>query len=133
LLLFMLAVLLAAGFAPAPLPRPRHEARSAGELLGRWKGRTFAAEFEVVITADRMDYNGYLYALVVDPGGRARTFDLTGVGAGNQGWEFRGIYQVRGDVLTLCYAAGTGSRPASFDSPAQTKGGPLTVVLQRVR
>jgi uncharacterized protein (TIGR03067 family) len=100
--------LLLLAFAPAPFPR--HERRTApvNEMIGQWSG--------LVVTHDRMTYNPqYDYALKVNPRASPKTYDITGVGTANQGWEFRGIYKIEGDVLTLTYNMGTGPRPTSFE------------------
>jgi uncharacterized protein (TIGR03067 family) len=117
-------VMLLVGFAPAPFPRAERRTEPiVNDLLGKWEG--------IVVTHDRMTFcPSYDYALKVDPRANPKTYDLVGVGTANQGWEFRGIYKIEGDKLTLTYNRGTGARPTSFETD-QGRGAYTEVYLRQ--
>jgi uncharacterized protein (TIGR03067 family) len=123
-------VVLTVGFAPAPFPRPERRGSAGNDMVGTWKGN-----YQLRITADRMTYSpgpgAYEYVLRVNPSARPATYDIRGAeGNGAAGREFRGIYRVVGDTLTICYNSGTGPRPTAFEGPGK---GTFTEVYARVR
>ena len=112
LLLFLLA------FAPAPFPRSERRTPPVNDLVGKWAYQSSGA-ISFVITQHRMTYNAeYDYAIKVNSRASPKTYDLVGVGRANQGWEYRGIYKIEGDVLTHTYNPGT-KRPMAFDGPGR--------------
>src|SRR3954452_14202870 len=106
-----LLVLMSLAFAPAPFPRSERRTAPVNDMIGVWGS--------LVITHDRMTYGPqggpYDWALKVNPRASPRTFDVTGIGQGNWGAEYRGIYKIEGDVLTLTYNVAAGPRPTSFE------------------
>ena len=105
-------------FAPSPFPRnERRAAPAVNELLGEWAFPQSPNQLYLAVTHDKIDYGspGNVYSLKVDPRARPQTYDITGISPGNQGAEFRGIYKVEGDQLTLNYNQGTNNRPRSFE------------------
>jgi uncharacterized protein (TIGR03067 family) len=122
LLLFLLSsAALAAGFAPAPLPRPERRPRPDGnEMLGSWGQKNGSANVLLIKEGIMFYYppGGNEYALTINPRAHPRTYDLTGVPGGHAaGSEYVGIYKVEGDKLTLCYVGGKVNRPTAFEGP----------------
>jgi uncharacterized protein (TIGR03067 family) len=65
-------------------------------------------------------------------GGDPAPLPFTKQGPGKKDYPaIRGIYQQRGDTLTLCYAPAGGRRPKEFRSSKE--GGEVLLVLKRVR
>lgn len=130
------ALLLAASslaFAPAPFSRPERRAAAVNELIGEWAHPGSPNQAYLVITHDRIEYGSpvNVYALKVDLRALPRTYDITGVSPGNQNAEFRGIYKVEGDRLTLNYNSGTTNRPTSFEQNG--RGQSYEVYVRRSR
>jgi uncharacterized protein (TIGR03067 family) len=104
-------------FAPAPFPKAERRLE-AGGLEGLWQ----RGQDRMLVTPTRMVFlTGFRaeYELRLDRSARPPAYDLRGA-KGNyaEGTEFRGIFKVEGDVLTTCYRAGAGPRPAAFDPKA---------------
>src|SRR5262245_23565662 len=121
----LLGVVLAVGFAPAPLHRPERKPRPANEMVGLWSGGS-----QLEITADRMTYHPGTasrceYVLRIDTSVSPWRYDITGVpGTSTQGRTYAGIFRIQDETLTLCYNGGS-TRPAGFD-----RGG-ITEVYKR--
>jgi uncharacterized protein (TIGR03067 family) len=129
---------LAAGFAPAPFPKPADKVPDQKKLQGTWKVVRFArgdtdmtasyARFDrkVVIAGDSWMWqlggrpSSIQYTLALDPKKKPRTFDLQRTLPARPGRPvpprtyLRGIYQIEGDTLKLCYANSREERPTSF-------------------
>src|SRR5262249_52961227 len=105
-------VLLAAGFAPAPLPRhERRDSRPGNDLVGSWTGSG-----DLLVTHDRFNHSGNVYELRVNTAPPPETPDLRGAGS-VAGREYTGIYKVEGGKLTVSYNSGRTPRPTAFKGP----------------
>lgn len=147
-----LAVGLSLGFAPAPLPRPESKKHDLKKLQGTWVrvlctqgGQQvpipptppgFPLALQVVISGDCMTY---LHAgsvqsewaiTLMSPGKGPKVFDVKGVRA--TAGQYRGVYRLEGDTLTLC------SHPSSAEKDRPTdlndsRPGVVLEVFQRVK
>jgi uncharacterized protein (TIGR03067 family) len=108
-------VVLAAGFAPAPLPRhERRDSRPGNDMVGSWTD----GSGDLRITHDRFNHNGHVYELRVNTTVRPKTHDLRGIAGGKAaGREYTGIYKIEGDKLTVSYNSGRTPRPTAFAGP----------------
>ena len=113
----ILIVTLSLGFAPAPIYRPKPEAKldDMKLLVGIWVSVPSTKGYTLDISPGRMVYNGTnIYALTLDPSARPRAYDLRGSVGFAEGALFAGIYKLEGDTLTLCYNGTSAGRPAAF-------------------
>src|SRR5688572_15446898 len=100
----MVVVVLSLGFAPAPFPKT--ERAEHADMIGVWRSGNSE---QMRITADRMTLSykterPWPYDLTFDANVRPATFELRGVpGSPTADSHWRGIYRVRGGVLTFCY------------------------------
>lgn len=112
--LTLVLALSSLAFAPAPLPRPRRGADPSAGIEGAWR----SGEEVVKITPNRMAFltgDRQEYVLRLNRAARPPAFDLESIDhTASHGVRCRGIYRVRGDVLTLCYSGGGNPKPASF-------------------
>ncbi len=57
----------------------------------------------------------------IDPGTKPKSITVTGTGGPNHGKTFPAIYELKGDILRICYNLSGAKRPAEFKSVAGTK------------
>jgi len=129
-LLILVAVILTAGFAPAPLPRSARVAGDLKEMQGAWVLVTITGEggqaiekagaLRLVIEGDRAkNYRGEMsseYALTLDATKSPRQCVLKGAG-----WVCRGIYSLEGGCLKFCTDGDNAEPPGGFDGPRRGK------------
>src|SRR5262245_7066551 len=144
---FVLAAVLALGFAPAPLPKPVRADRP--NLTGEWQVVSWARQFgkgkgqldtgaiyrvtdglTVRIGSGRLEFarDGsrlYHWTMSLHPAARPPRVDLID---SRTNATTLGIYRLQGDTLTICYRGSREDRPTDFDSEQQ-----WTLVLKRKR
>jgi uncharacterized protein (TIGR03067 family) len=125
------AVVASLAFAPAPLPRRERASTSAAELRrlqgdwvrvsltvdGRPIGHTRGA---ATVRGDRMFFTqtDEVFAIALDAAAWPPRLDFERLSAVSEGAppQYRGIYRLEGDKLTLCLREGKDPRPpARFD------------------
>jgi uncharacterized protein (TIGR03067 family) len=124
----LLVIVLAAGFAPAPTPKPNRSEADLKKMQGRWvlvsftwEGRPRRADVRFVLAGDRakVDFGrdgAVEYILSLDATTTPKRYVERGVGAA-RGLEYRGIYSLEGDTLRVsCNYPGEGP-PGAFDGP----------------
>lgn len=52
---------------------------------------------------------------------KPKTIDITGSEGPNTGKKIPGIYELKGDTLTICYGLGGSTRPTEFASPTHSR------------
>jgi uncharacterized protein (TIGR03067 family) len=57
----------------------------------------------------------------VDPSKKPAEMDIKGADGPNKGKTIKTIYKLDGDTLVVCYELGEGSRPARFETKADSK------------
>ena len=128
----LLLALCSLAFAPAPLPKAKRQARSAGPTMeGLWRRQRGGGTVRITATTwtNRPEMGGSPdFDVRTDPRASPATFDMSMHGATSL--YLRGIYKVEGDVLTIHYRHAKRGRPAAFDEPAEGAG---TEVFTRVR
>ncbi len=140
----LLAAALSLGFAPVPFPKPPKPDANGAEtkkLQGTWmKVRSLPAgngegQSVLVISGKQMHYslNGDMvgeYAFTLDAHKKPKVLDFKGTGGAINGLEYRGIYRLEKDTLTISYVRGSNvrERPGDFEG---TKEGAIVSVYQR--
>jgi uncharacterized protein (TIGR03067 family) len=123
----LLAAVLSLAFAPAPLPRPDAGKDDLKKMQGTWDvvsrtsaGRPLPATLKkVVIAGDRLTFyreNGTVatrWVLKVDDKKSPRQFSRHREGPAKI--TAQGIYELKGDTLTMCYTRGNNPPPADLD------------------
>lgn len=120
---------------------------TAKDLIGMWTctsavidGRPVAEEtvqqLRLTLTADRYksergDQVLFDSTYSVDFSKKPPQIDMIGTEGELKGKSAPGIFQLDGNVLTLCYVMPGGARPTAFESQAQS--GTLLVVYQRAQ
>jgi uncharacterized protein (TIGR03067 family) len=130
LLLLVVAVIGAGGFAPAPFPRPRRSAEDPKQIQGEWvlerheiEGRDqTTVRWQMVIEGNRLTYRngGQIisdWTISLGPSRNPKTMDSRPNGnlGPNGAASHLGIYKVEGDTLTVCCQPAP-ARPAVFES-----------------
>jgi uncharacterized protein (TIGR03067 family) len=123
----LLFVLLAVGFAPAPLPRAERRPRPTSEFDGLWSGGySYTGKLEqnnivVRITRGRVIYHPEqekpaVYDLRIDRSVSPARYHLDGLaGTPAQGYRLRGIIRVEGDLLKLSFKETDQPWPTAFE------------------
>jgi uncharacterized protein (TIGR03067 family) len=128
--LFLAAVILSLGFAPAPFPKPRKPDPGRDDpkrIQGTWEmvSRTHGGQpvSHVVATAEigagrltLVNRDGTWrspFTLTLDPARKPRWFDTK---SDNGNYTTSGIYDLKGDTLRLHYTPNGGARPTGFDA-----------------
>ena len=124
--------------APRPKDRP-----DADPLLGRWAATSLTVDWNPSAQWARVEYEflpggrwviyrdgremtaGTPRTYAPDPKARPAAIDLTEVGAGK---PYLGVYEVKGDTLTLSMHTGGGERPTDFSPGA----GRMTFTFNRL-
>jgi uncharacterized protein (TIGR03067 family) len=134
LLLSLVVVTAATGFAPVPEPRPNRFRDDLSALQGAWTvtkyesgGRNILAARTLRVKVDKQrwqflhDKDGTRvsasYEIVLNPEIRPRSFDWRGTGM--PAAQFIGSYQLDGDTITIIFtnAGNTLGRPTNFVVP----------------
>jgi uncharacterized protein (TIGR03067 family) len=126
----LLPALLSLAFAPAPLPDPDPGKEDLKRMHGTWVlvSRTYGGRplrnglSKVVIGKGRLTYYGMddteasAWLLAVDAGQSPRRYDLKEDARALP--AMRGVYEFKGDTLTLCYSQSDAERPGLLASKA---------------
>jgi uncharacterized protein (TIGR03067 family) len=128
----LLAAAVSLAFAPAPFPKPPKPESTkddAKKLQGTWlKVQSVPpgngeGSGTLLFTGECMRYslNGNLageYSLRIDAKKKPKVFDFKGTGGLTEGLNYRGIYRLERDTLTICYVRSENDRdrPADFDT-----------------
>ncbi len=144
-----LAILLAAGgllslaFAPAPLPKPAVPSKDdLKEMAGTWEivertssGRPLKSKLSTMaIAGERLTFyraTGTVatqWVLTLDASKSPRWFDRRRDGKSNA--MAHGVYELKGDKLTMCYVRGGADRPTDLDG---SKPGRWKEVYKRLK
>jgi len=145
LLLSLVVVVTATGFAPAPMPRPKGFRDDLTAFQGQWavtkyesNGRNILGMRMLRVQIDKQRWQFHTgvgagtvtasYDIVLDPKTSPRSFDWRG--AGMPASQFIGSYQLDGNKLTIVFTnAGAGmARPTSFGT---IRPGDYVMVLTR--
>jgi uncharacterized protein (TIGR03067 family) len=130
-LLILVAVILTAGFAPAPRPKPSRSEADLKELQGAWVLVTITGEggqaiekagaLRLVIEGDRAkNYRGEMsseYALTLDASPSPKRYVFKPVGRARTEPVSRGIYSVGGGTLKFCTDGPGEAPPRAFEGP----------------
>ena len=121
-ILLIVSTLVAAGFAPAPLPKPERmdDRPDFVKMQGVWLVTKPANEFcatSLVVVHNRMTYmRGSTviseWSFTLDAKCNPKTLESKERGRG--GRNFPGIYAVDRHPLKICYNVGNGGRPRSL-------------------
>ncbi len=138
-MLLLAAAVLAAGFAPAPFPRPGRKKNDLERMQGTWLLRTMLINGkpsgrntgQVVIASDRLKYvkDGKVtveYMLTLDSSKKPGWYVARRVGAPT---TFQGLYFVDRDTLKFGYNGGGRPRPAALEGDG---GGVFLEVYRRI-
>jgi uncharacterized protein (TIGR03067 family) len=128
--LLPLLALLSLAFAPAPLPKPSRDADPFLAMSGQWAGGHELSIREGEIVYDPAGPVTNRYRLRVDPRASPAAYDLFHPTNTGDTPEWKGIYKIQGDTLTLCYNDARWGRPTAFEGPGR---GAATEVYKRVR
>jgi uncharacterized protein (TIGR03067 family) len=125
-----LLALLPLAFAPAPFPKTPRRADPSLAMSGRWTGNHDLSIREGELVYDPAGPVTNLYRLRVDPRARPAAYDLFHPTNTGDAPEWKGIYKLEGDTLTLCYNDARRGRPTAFEGPGR---GAATEVYHRVK
>lgn len=88
------------------------------ELDGEKQALPEAPADRVNISENRISADDECFSYKLDPSANPKLIDMTRLSGGDKGQVLEGIYQLRGDALTICLFGGAGarSRPTEFAS-----------------
>jgi uncharacterized protein (TIGR03067 family) len=128
-----LAALVSLGFAPAPVPKPIKPDANKDDLKklqGAWvrvhltiNGKPRQANCTITIRGDRLQFPvpSDAWLIHLDPSKKPKVFDYKGATPSVKDIDYRGVYRIEGDTLTICMRQGGAEkdRPHDFDANKQ--------------
>ncbi len=112
-------------------------------MQGKWRVESAEAEGKAVVSPELTDLvvtiTGETYevstkdgidrgSLKVDEGQKPKAIDATHTEGPESGKMIKGIYELKGDTLRVCYAVTGGERPTEF---ATRQGSPVLMITYR--
>jgi uncharacterized protein (TIGR03067 family) len=128
--LLLVAAVVSLAFAPAPLPRPAPNKDDRMQLQGTWERLTYTlggqpvplvapngGPIHAVFTGDHVTFTqGALthgkWRITLDTRKSPKSFEMTWEQTGRTLW---GVYELKGDTLTMCCSTNERERPTDFD------------------